>query len=71
MDGRSGADVVVRVVREDCGRKGLRFVIQVDHGDRCATVRTIDEVDTPSAERLARACAIRVARSLHCRIAAA
>lgn len=63
--------MVVRIVREDrCSRAGARFVVEVATGDRRGIVGTFDEADTPGAERQARACAIRVARSLRCRVAA-
>jgi hypothetical protein len=45
-----------------------RYVVEVVTTRGCATVGSFEEGDTPDAERLARACAIRTASALRCRI---
>jgi hypothetical protein len=59
----------VLVQREDDGTtRGARYVVEVISPGHRGTVGTFDEATTPGAERLARACAIRIASALRCRV---
>jgi hypothetical protein len=64
--------MVVRVVREEQLQEpvGTRYVVSVEERGRCGTVRTFERSDAVEAEHLARACAIRLATSMRCRIVA-